>query len=564
MPLADAPRMSQATRIAPRGGMLRSSAIYSGLTLVSRVLGFLRDLVVTARMGASLTPAADAYNTALAFPNLFRRIFGEGAFAAAFVPAYARSLEADGEAVADVLAADAMATLAAATIVITIACQLAMPWLMYAINPGYAHDPIKFKLAVTLTQISMPYLPCMAVVAHLSGVLNARSRFVLSAVAPVLLNLVTMAFIFPQSSAVGAAQWGSLGVVTAGVLQAALLWWGVRKSGAQVHWRMPRMTPEIRRLIGQAVPGALAASATQVNIFISGNIASHVNGGRSWLATADRLYQLPLGLVGVAIGVALLPRLSRAVHANDRADAQASMDQAITFAMALTIPAAAALVAMPFFLADGLYTRGAFTAYDARQTASALFFYGLGTPAFVLVQLYSRAFFARQDMRTPMRSALVSVAVNVGLGLALFPYVGIGGIAAATAIASWVNVGQMAAKLSARGDYDTSAQAWSRLARILAASVVMGALLALAAHYRTALEAPLRLIRIGRHGLGAKEIAVAATVIVGALVYPPLLLAFGGLKRDEIRRALRRERGTSVGGDVDRDLGKTPAGPGLL
>jgi putative peptidoglycan lipid II flippase len=522
------------------GGLLKSSAIYSGLTLVSRFMGFARDLAVSYRMGASATPAADAYNAALAFPNLFRRFFAEGAFAAAFVPAYAKSLQRDGEEVADILAADAMATLAAATIIITIVCQLAMPWLMMLISPGFGWGTEKYKLAVLLTQITMPYLPCMAIVAHLSGVLNARDRFILSAGAPVLLNIATLAFILPQATAVGAATWGSVGVIVAGVAQAALLTWGVNKSGAKVHWRLPRLTPEVKALIGKAIPGALAASATQVNIFISGNLASHVPGGRSWLATADRLYQLPLGLVGVAIGVALLPRLSRAVNTGDGDDAQTAMDQAITLAMALTIPAAAALVAMPGFLSDALYTRGQFTPFDASQTASALFFYGLGTPAFVLQQLYSRAFFARGDTKSPMRFALISVAMNIGLGILLFNLVGVKGIAAATAVASWINVSQMAFGLSRKGHYNPSLQTWSRVARILAASLVMGLALAAASHWRPLIEAPLRELGLRGHTVGAKEFALLLTVIVGAALYPPLVFLFGGVTPAELKSVLRR------------------------
>ena len=523
-----------------KGGLLKSSMIYSGLTLVSRFMGFARDLAVSYRMGASATPAADAYNAALAFPNLFRRFFAEGAFAAAFVPAYAKSLQRDGEEKADILAADAMATLAASTLIITIVCQLAMPWLMMLISPGFGWGTEKYKLAVLLTQITMPYLPCMAIVAHLSGVLNARDRFILSAGAPILLNICTLAFILPQTTAVGAAQWGSIGVIVAGVAQAALLTWGVNKSGAQVHWRLPRLTPEVRELIGKAIPGALAASATQVNIFISGNLASHVPGGRTWLATADRLYQLPLGLVGVAIGVALLPRLSRAVHSGDREDAQSAMDQGVTLAMALTLPAAAALVAMPGFLSDGLYTRGEFTAFDASQTAAALFFYGLGTPAFVLQQLYSRAFFARGDTKSPMRYALISVAVNIAFGVALFQLVGVRGIAAATAIASWINVGQMAWGLKAKKEYGPSLDTWSRLARILLASLGMGLALAAASHYRELIEAPLRAIGLHGHALGAKEFALAITCLAGAALYPPLLFLFGGVKPAELKAALRR------------------------
>jgi putative peptidoglycan lipid II flippase len=540
IPPASAPTPTGDAAAPKKGGLFRSSVIYSSLTLVSRFMGFARDLAVSYRMGASATPAADAYNTALAFPNLFRRFFAEGAFAAAFVPAYAKSLQRDGEETADILAADAMATLAASTIIITVICQLAMPWLMMLISPGFGWDTEKYKLAVLLTQITMPYLPCMAIVAHLSGVLNARDHFILSAGAPILLNIATLIFILPQTTATGAAQWGSVGVIVAGVAQAALLTWGVNKSGAKVHWRMPRLTPEVRELIGKAIPGALAASATQVNIFISSNLASHVPGGRTWLATADRLYQLPLGLVGVAIGVALLPRLSRAVNTGDGDDAQKAMDQAMTLAMAFTLPAAAALIAMPGFLSDGLYTRGQFTAYDASQTASALFFYGLGTPAFVLQQLYSRAFFARGDTKSPMRYALISVAVNIILGIVFFNLYNVKGIAAATAVASWVNVGQMAWGLSRKGHYNPKLDTWSRLARILLASLGMGALLVTASHWRDLIEAPLRAIGLTGHTIGAKEFALALTCLAGVAIYPPLLFLFGGVKPSELKAALRR------------------------
>ncbi len=522
------------------GGMIRSSMIYSGLTLVSRFMGFARDLVITARLGASLTPAADALQTALQFPNLFRRIFAEGAFAAAFVPAYSKSLATDGEDKADELAGDAMATLAAATIGITILCQLAMPWLMYLISPGFGAHTAKFKLAILLTQISMPYLPCMAIVAHLSGVLNARGRFILSAGAPILLNLCMLVAVLPQHDAKSAAIWGSAAVVVAGIFQAGLLTWGVQKSGAKVHWRLPRLTPEVKALIARAVPGAVAASAVQVNIFVSSYLASYVNGGKTWLATADRLYQLPLGLVGVAIGVALLPRLSRAVHAKDGEEAQSAMDQGITFAMALTLPAAAAMVAIPYFLSDALYVRGQFTGFDAQQTAGALLFYGLGVPAFVLQQLYSRAFFARQDTRSPMRFALVSIAVNIVVGIALFQVIGVRGIAAATALASWINVAQSSWKLHRLGEYRPSAQAWSRLVRLLAASLLLGALLALASHYRPQIEAPLGIIHLGGKTVGGKEIALGLVAAGAGLLYPVLVIAFGGLKLAEIRTFLRR------------------------
>ncbi len=537
------PPPAAAPPAARGGGMLRSSAIYSGLTLVSRFLGFGRDLVVTAVMGASTSVAADAWNTALAFPNLFRRFFAEGAFAAAFVPAYAKSLARDGEEVADILAADAMATLAAATIVLTLAAELTMPWLMFLIAPGFAHDPVKFKLAVTLTQITMPYLPCMAVYAHLSGVLNARGRFIFSALAPSLLNVGTLIAVWPQRTPVGAAEAAAVGAVASGVAQAALLWWGVRKSGARVDVRLPRLTPEIRALIGLAIPGAIAASATQLNVFVSGFLASFVNGARTWLSVADRLYQLPLGLVGVAIGVALLPRLSTAAQRSDGAEAQAATDEAVVIGMALTLPAAAALACMPFFLIDALFTRGEFGHADAVATAAALMFYGVGTPAFVLIRILSPVFFARGDTRGPMRFALVSVALNIVGGALLFQLFhrfdhggsgqGAEGIAAATAVASWINVAQMENALARRGLYAPSRLARSRLLRTFVAAAVMGGVMAFASATRPQWA----------HLLGRKEVALFAVVVFGAALYAALLFALRVVTVADLRGAVRRSPG---------------------
>ena len=532
-----------APEIQPPGGggagMVRSSMIYSAFTLISRMMGFARDLAVTYYMGASATFAADAYNAAFSFPNLFRRIFAEGAFAAAFVPAYSKSLTQDGEEIADTLAADAMATLAAATLAITVIAELTMPWLMrYLIAPGFAHTPGKLHLAVILTMITMPYLPCMAIYAHLSGVLNARNRFILSAAAPILLNLWTLVAVLPATSPANAALLASIGVLAAGVSQAALLWWGVNRSGAKVTLRWPRLTPQIKALILLAVPGAIGASAAQVNIFISGILVSQVNGARSWLAVCDRLYQLPQGLVGVAIGVALLPRLSRAVHGGDNPAAQRALDQAITFCLALSLPAAVALTSIPYFLIDALYTRGAFTHADAVATGAALQQYGWGVPAFVLAQITNRAFFAQQDTRTPMNYALVSVAVNIALGVTLFHFIGVTGIAMATSAAWWLNVVMMSLTLARRGLYRPSAQAWGRIIRQVIACAGLTLLLLAAGYERPTLEGALHGFHLGP--VRAKELVILAVMIVAVLVYPVLLLFSGGITRAEVRTAIRR------------------------
>jgi putative peptidoglycan lipid II flippase len=372
-------------------------------------------------------------------------------------------------------------------------------------------------------------------------VLNGRNRFILSAAAPILLNLWTLLAVWPAHNTLQAAHYASWGVIAAGVSQAALLWWGVRRSGANVDIRRPRLTPAIKALIGLAVPGAIAASGSQVNIFISSMLVSQVNGARTWLSVCDRLYMLPQSLVGVAIGVALLPRLSRHVHAGDKAASHASIDEAVVFSLALSLPAAAALFAMPYFLIDGLYTRGAFTHFDALSTAQALQQYAWGVPAFVLSQLFNRVFFASQDTKTPMRYTLIAAGVNIAAGVTLFQLVGVSGIAAATSLAAWVNVLLMLNTLHKRGLYEPSAKTISRLLRVLLASAVLGGLLALASHFRAVLEAPLHGFRLGP--LGPKEFLIVTLSLLAAAIFPFLLFASGGITLTEIRTALRRRPG---------------------
>lgn len=524
---------------APKGGLLRSSFIFAALTMVSRFMGLARDLVITAKLGASF--AGDAYYTALQFPNLFRRMFAEGAFAAAFVPEYSRRLAGDGEAEADRYAGDALVTAAAFTIVLTIVCQLTMPWLMMAYSYGFLANPEKFKLAVLLTQITMPYLPCMVIAALFAGVLTARGRFIIYGFYPTILNLVMLAAVLPQHDPVDAAKAASWGVLVAGVSQAALCWWGAHRSGARVRLQALRFTPEIRQLVRRMVPGVIASSATQINLFISAMLASQVPGMRTWLNIAERFYQLPLSLVGVAIGVALLPRLATSLSQNDHDDAQAAMDQAVVFGLALSLPAAAALMAMPHYLVDGLFVRGAFTPQDGANSARLLFHYAWGVPAFVLIKILQPAFFARGDTRTPMTYSLISIAVNVALGVSLFFSWGFEGIAFSTSAASWLTVAQMVRRLSAQDTWRPSKRAMGKIVRVTLASAAMGVGLAIASHYRHVLEAPLAGFSLA--GLGAKEIMVLTVAGVGMLAYPVLLFAFGGVTPAEARAALKRRKG---------------------
>jgi putative peptidoglycan lipid II flippase len=526
---------------AKSGGLIRSSMIYAALTLVSRFMGLARDLVITARLGASQTIAADAYYTALTFPNLFRRMFAEGAFAAAFVPDYAKKLESEGKAAADRYAGDALATVAAFTVALTFVCELAMPWIMRVYSYGFLSNPEKFKLAVVLTMITMPYLPCMVIAALFAGVLTARGRFIVYGFYPTLLNVVMLAAVLPQHDPTRAAYAASIGVIVAGVSQAALCWWGAHNIGARIHPRALKLTPEIRALVRRMIPGVVASSATQINLFISAMLASQVAGMRVWLNVAERFYQLPLSLVGVAIGVALLPHLATAIQKEDHDDAQGAMDQAVVFGLALSLPAAAALMAMPGYLVDGLFARGNFTSHDAANSAALLFHYGWGVPAFVLIKILQPAFFARGDTRTPMVYSLVSIGVNIALGVALFFTLGFQGIALATAAASWVTVGQMAVRLWRDDTWRPSKRAWGKIVRVALACLTLGVGLALASTFRGALEAPFAHHRLGP--LGPKEVTVLAVCLAGGLAYPVLLFAFGGVTPAEARAALKRRRG---------------------
>ena len=497
--------------------------------------------MITARLGGAGNIAADAYYTALTFPNLFRRMFAEGAFAAAFVPDYSRRLVGDGKESADAFAADALATMAAAMVALTIAFQLAMPWVMRVYSYGFLANPAKFKLAVILTQITMPYLPCVVIASLFAGVLQARGRFIIYGLYPTLLNVVMLVAVLPQKDPTRAAYAACVGVIVAGVSQAALCWWGARMAGARIHPRHLRLTPGMKALIRRMVPGVIASSATQINLFISAMLASQVAGMRVWLNIAERFYQLPLSLVGVAIGVALLPRLSTALQKKDHDDANAAMDQAVVFGLALSLPAAVALMAMPGYLVEGFFTRGAFTVSDARASASLLFHYGWGLPAFVLIKILQPAFFARGDTRRPMIYSLISVAVNIALGVSLFFSVGFSGIAAATAAASWITVAQMVWRLWHDDIWRPSARASGKIIRVTLACGALGAILALASHFRPLLERPLAHVRLGP--LHAKEITVLLVCIVGGLLYPVLLFAFGGVTPAEARAALKRNRG---------------------
>lgn len=510
--------------------LVRSAATIGGTTLLSRLLGFLRDVMVAAALGTG--PIADAFFVAFRFPNMFRSIFAEGAFNSAFVPLFSKRMEGEGAVAARRFAEDALAVLLLALVIITLVAEIAMPWLMLVFAPGFSEDPQKFEMAVEFTRVAFPYLLFISLTALQSAILNSLGRFFPGAAAPVMLNVTLIAailFLMPLTDNPGRALvWG---VAAAGVVQ--FLWLAVSlwRAGFVLHLRVPKLTPDVRRLFRLGVPGVIAGGITQVNLTIGTIIASLQAGAVSWLYYADRIYQLPLAVIGIAIGVVLLPDLSRRLRAGDGAGASRSQNRAVEFSMLLTIPAAVGIAVLSFDIIHVLFERGAFTRADTAATSLALIVYAAGLPAFVLNKVFSPAYFAREDMTTPLRFAAISVAVNIVTSFALFWYMGFVGIAIGTTAAAWVNTIQLGSRLWRRKEFVADTQLARRLPLMAMASAGMGVALwfaasALAPFFETNLLT----------GIGA----LFALIAGGALVYGFLCEVTGAARLGDLRRAFTR------------------------
>ena len=520
----------------------RSFATVGGLTMISRVLGFVRDIMIAGVLGSGLV--ADAFFVAFRFPNLFRRLFGEGAFNSAFVPLFAKKLEGDGRDAARQFASEAMSGLLMILLALSAACMLAMPWLMYGIAPGFAGDAQKFDLAIVLSQIAFPYLACMSLVALLSGVLNSTGRFAESSGVSIVLNLTLIAALLialglgyrNDANAGHALAWG---VFAAGILQLMLLVWGARRAGMMPRLVRPVWSDDMRRLVTLGIPGIIAGGITQINILIGTIIATMQPGAVSQLYYADRVYELPLAIIGIAIGVVLLPEVSRRLRAGDEAGVQDSQNRSLEFAMLLTVPAAVALATIATPIVRVLFERGAFQPGDTQATAMALSIFALGLPAFVLIKVFSPAYFAREDTRSPMRYAAISLTINTAGSAGLFflfreigwmPHLG---IAIATVFGGWLNAWLLWRGLRTRGHFVLDARASRSLPRIVLASAGMGGALVILGDLAAPWIAP------GTATL-ARSVGLAALIGAGGALYFAFAFGLGVLDRATLRRSLAR------------------------
>jgi putative peptidoglycan lipid II flippase len=496
-------------------------------TMASRVLGLARDMLMAALLGAG--PVAQAFLIAFSLPNMFRRFFAEGAFNLAFVPLFAKKLEAGDDA--ETFARDALSGLAALLIAFTLAGQILMPWLVLAMASGFAGDE-RFDLAVLYGRIAFPYILFISVAALLSGVLNAAGRFALAAAAPILMNLVMILFLLVGWRLAGdLGLWLAWSVPAAGVAQLVLVWAGVRRAGLDLRPRVPRLTPELRRLARVMGPAVLAGGVVQVNLLVGRQVGSFFDGAVAWLSYADRLYQLPLGVVGAAIGVVLLPDLSRRLSAGDGPGGRDAVNRAAEFTLALTLPAAVALLLIPGPIVAVLFERGAFLPADTAATALAVAVYGAGLPAFVLQKVVSPLYYARHDTRTPFRFALHAMLVNAAVAIGLAPVAGFIAAALGTTVAGWVMLLQLWRGAAAMGEAARpDARLLRALPRTLLACAAMGAvLLALRAGLAPWLAAD-----------GLRVAALALLVAAGMASYAAAALAFGALRPADVRAALRR------------------------
>jgi putative peptidoglycan lipid II flippase len=512
--------------------LLRAIATVGGYTMLSRVLGFVRDILIAATLGAS--PVADAFFVAFKLPNFFRRLFAEGAFNAGFVPLFSGLLQSEGPDRARAFAQQALAVLLVTLLIFVSLFQALMPWVMLGLAPGFVDEPAKFELTVQLTRLTFPYLLFISLVSLLAGVLNSLGRFAAAAATPVLLNLCLIGAVLwlaPHTPTAGhALAWG---VALAGMVQLLWLLAALHREGWRLRLPRPRLTPRVRELLRLMAPAAVGAGVVQINLVIDIVLASLLpSGSVSYLFYADRLNQLPIGVVGVAVGTALLPLLSRQIAAGEDEAANESQNRAVEFALLLSLPAAAALMVIAEPTLRVLFERGAFGPAETQATALALIAYAVGLPAYVLVKVLTPGFFARLDTRTPVLIASLCVGVNLVLNLLLMGPMKHAGLALATALSAWLNTYLLARVLYGRGHFRPDAGLYRRLGRMIFATALMALLLALLA---TALAGPLA------GGTLARVPALVLLVLAGLVGYGAAAQLCGAARLTDLKRFLGRD-----------------------
>ncbi len=519
---------------APRSLSLgRAFATVGGLTFLSRIAGFLRDILLAALLGAG--PIADAFFVALKLPNLFRRITAEGALAVSFTPLYAESRAHDPKE-AQAFLDQTASWLTAALLATTLASVLFMGALVAAIAPGFLGDPVRFQAAVDLARLTFPYLLLISITALIGAALGALNRFAPFAASPLLFNscllMVLLGALWVRPGPADLAPWLAAAVSLAGLIQLLAILVPAHGAGCLPRLRRPRLVPRVRRLFALMGPGILGGGMVQLNILIDMLLASLLPvGAVSYLFYADRLNQLPLGVVGVALGMTLLPMLSRALAEKDTAGSIGISSRAMEIGLFFSLPSAAAFIVIAEPIILTLFQRGAFAVEDALATSAVLAAYAPGIPALILVKILATSHFARQDTRTPLIAAAISATVNIALSLVLIRFVGVLGIALATSVGAWVQAGLLYRSLARNHVQLLDATARFRIPRLAGASLAMAAVLLV-------LEAAL--VPFASMAPGLRPLLLIGLVLCGAAVYLGLCLALRAVAPRQVLAALRR------------------------
>ena len=522
-----------ANRYTEGVSLFKSASIVSGLTLVSRITGLMRELLIASTFGASAL--TDAFNVAFRIPNLFRRLFAEGAFSQAFVPVLAASRQQHGDEATQVLIHQVATLLVWALFITSVLGVMGAPWLVWAMASGLKQSPEGFEVAVVMTRFMFPYIAFMSLVALAAGVLNTWKRFAVPAATPVLLNV----------SMIAAAWWGgpwfgslgvppiyalAAGVMMGGVAQLSVQLWALRRLGllprVGLRWRAVRDAWGAQgpaRILQLMAPALLGVSVAQISLLINTQIASQlIPGSVSWLSYADRLMEFPTALLGVALGVVLMPQLSAAKAANDTTQYSNMLDWGLRLVLLLALPCALALLIFSKALVSVLYNYGAFTAHDVQQTTLALMGYGVGLLGLVAIKVLAPGYYASQDVRTPVRIAVAVLVITQLFNLAFVPYLAHAGLALSIGLGALVNAIWLLWGLVKNGTYVMSA-GWLRFVlQVLAACAVLGAWLWWAAQHWD--WTALHVTPLWRVGLMAGVLAVSALVYFATLAVTGLKL----------------------------------------
>ena len=524
--------------------MIKRIATVGGWTLISRISGFIRDVVMAAVLGAG--PMADAFFVAFRLPNHFRAIFAEGAFAAAFVPAYARVLQQSGIDPAKLFADRIAAALIAINLVLLALALLFTPWVVSILAPGFVNDPTRFDMAVALTRITFPYLALVSLETLLAGVLNANQRFAAAAGAPVLLNvsLIATLLLAPYFQSAGyAAAWG---VAIAGVAQVLLVAIDAEMRGVGIRFRLPKLDPNTRRFLKALGPAIVGAGGVQLALFADTLIASFLpTGALSALYYADRINQLPIGVVGIAVGTVLLPEMSRRLAAGDERGAALAQARGIQLALLMAVPCVAGAIAIPDLIMRALFARGAFTAADAAAAGATLAAYAIGLLPFVMMRSFTAPFYARGDTLTPVKAALLAAAVNIALKVVLMGPLAQVGLALATSVGAWINLTLLTIFARQQG-FAVSGAGLRPVIRLLLAGAVLAVALYFGSIWLAQAFAGLSYFR--------EETTLAVLLFIGTIIYALTVLLLLG--RGWLGSLLK-----DIGTAADAPPSKTPQPP---